>query len=267
MSRHRRASGLAPHTCPPARPIDRHARIYDWPVSELRVIDLGRMGYREAYDLQTALVEEVLAARAAGRPELGRLLLVEHDPVVTVSRRKTAAANLLATPEALTEAGVAVEPTDRGGDITYHGPGQLVVYPILDLNALMLRLHEYMRLLEQSVIDALAEWGVEGRRDPEATGVWVEHHGRLAKIAAMGVRVRRWVSMHGLALNVEPDLRHFQFIVPCGLAGRPVTSLREVISERTPSLAEAKDAVVASLKRQIAAAASQAASHRDAASG
>lgn len=228
----------------------------------LRVVELERMGYREAYGLQRAHVEEVLAGRDAGEPEWGRMLLVEHNPVVTVSRRKGAAAHLLAGEAELAAAGVAVEPTDRGGDITYHGPGQLVAYPILDLNALMLRLHDYMRLLEQSVIDTLAGFGVEGVRDAGATGVWVEQDGELLKIAAMGVRVRRWVSMHGLALNVDPDLSHFGLIVPCGLAGRGVTSLREVLEERCPSMAETKAGLVRALEARLGEAAGRAAAHR-----
>src|SRR5262249_23731675 len=160
---------------------------------------------------------------------------VEHDPpVITVTPR--AGVNLLASPEALAAAGIEVEETDRGGDITYHGPGQLVVYPILDLNLLKLRLHEYMRMLAAAVIDTCAAFGVRARRDVCATGVWVPRGdadasngtcGSLtdAKICAMGVRVRRWVTMHGLALNVTTDLSHFSHIVPCGLVGRPVTSL------------------------------------------
>ena len=226
------------------------------------MIDLGRMGYRGAYDLQCAHLEEVLAARAAGVPEWGRVLVVEHEPVITVSRRKGAREHLVATAAQLSDAGVAVEETDRGGDITYHGPGQLVVYPILDLNSLMLGLHDYMRLLEQAVIDACAVFGVEGRRDPEATGVWVDHHGVMSKVAAMGVRVRKWVSMHGLALNVEPDLSHFQLIVPCGLAGRPVTSLREVLGSDAPAMDEVKGAVVEALRRLASAAGERAIAHR-----
>jgi lipoyl(octanoyl) transferase len=228
----------------------------------LRVIDLGRMGYRGAYEVQCAHVEEVLAARAAGTPEWGRVLVVEHEPVITVSRRKGAREHLVATAAQLSEAGVAVEETDRGGDITYHGPGQLVVYPILDLNSLMLGLHDYMRLLEQAVIDACAVFGVKGERDAGATGVWVDHHGVMSKVAAMGVRVRKWVSMHGLALNVEPDLSHFQLIVPCGLAGRPVTSLRELLGGEGPSMDEVRGVLVGALERLVVESAERARAHR-----
>ena len=226
------------------------------------MIDLGRMGYRGAYELQCAHLEEVLAARAAGTPEWGRVLVVEHEPVITVSRRKGAREHLVATAAQLSDAGVAVEETDRGGDITYHGPGQLVVYPILDLNSLMLGLHDYMRLLEQAVIDACAVFGVKGVRDAGATGVWVDHHGVMSKIAAMGVRVRKWVSMHGLALNVEPDLSHFQLIVPCGLAGRPVTSLRELLGEGCASMDEVRSVLVGALERLVVERAERARAHR-----
>ncbi|HZW06355.1 MAG TPA: lipoyl(octanoyl) transferase LipB, partial [Phycisphaerales bacterium] len=175
----------------------------------IEVFDLGRVGYRSAYGRQVAEVDRVLASRGepeSGRPAgslLGVLLLVEHDPVITVSNRPSAAANLTASAAALARAGVAVEPTDRGGDITYHGPGQLVAYPILDLNRVRggVRLHDYMRLLEQTVIDTLAAYGIASQREAGATGVWVGER-PASKIAAMGVRVKRWVSMHGLALNV-----------------------------------------------------------------
>jgi lipoyl(octanoyl) transferase len=206
----------------------------------LPVIDLGRMAYEPAYQAQVAHLEEVMAAREAGAPIPGYLLLVEHEAVVTISRRAGAADHLLASPELLARHGVNVAETDRGGDITYHGPGQLVVYPILDLNVLNLGLHEYMRLLEQAVIDTCATYGVEGHRDATATGVWVRSsiHGMDAKIAAMGVRVRRWVSLHGLALNVTTNLEHFGLIVPCGLAGRPVTSLKQQLGDACPTFGD-----------------------------
>lgn len=221
----------------------------------VRVIDVGRIAYAEAYAMQCAHYEEVLAAREGGAPEGGRVLLVEHDPpVITITRRAGAASHLLATEEMLRRAGVTVAETDRGGDITYHGPGQLVVYPILDLNVFHLRLHDYMRLLEQAVIDTIGGFGVVGVRDASATGVWVPRGEGLtgaAKICAMGVRIRRWVSMHGLALNVTTNLQHFQLIVPCGLAGRPVTSLQAELGERSPSMDTVKSALVANLQRLL----------------
>ncbi len=210
----------------------------------------------------------VLAARDAGRPVPGTVILVEHDPVITVSNRPSARDNLLATPEMLARAGVSVARTDRGGDITYHGPGQLVVYLILDLNLLNLGLHEYMRLLESAVIDACAAFGVGADREEKATGVWVTlpANGGVAKVAAMGVRVKRWVSMHGLALNVTTNLEHFDLINPCGL-GRPVTSLSRLLGEACPGMAEVKRVLSTNLERRIEAAFASAAAKRATAAG
>jgi lipoate-protein ligase B len=204
--------------------------------------DLGRVPYAEALALQRELHAEVVAGRdqEAGA-STSFLLLLEHDPpVITVSGRKSAGQHLIATPAQLAREGVEVAETDRGGDITYHGPGQLVVYPILDLNRLGLRLHGYMRFLEQVVIDTLGQFGIEGVRDPSATGVWV----RGSKICAMGVRVSRWVSMHGLALNVTTNLRHFDLIVPCGLVGRSVTSMERELGANCPPMDAVRRAFV-----------------------
>lgn len=196
------------------------------------------MSYAEAYAIQNARHAEVLALRDTDR--IGRVLLVEHDPVITVTRRPGVSGHVVATPELLRRAGVEVAETDRGGDVTYHGPGQLVVYPIVDLNRLNCRIVEYLRVLEEVVIGSLAELGIPGHRDAGATGVWVDDAGRSAKVCAMGVRVRRWVTMHGLALNVDPDLAHFGLIVPCGLHGRDVTSLRRIMGEASPSMDRVK---------------------------
>lgn len=218
----------------------------------LHISDLGRLPYGPACDLQVAAHARVLASRespdsgnaevlSGGAGAVGELLLVEHEPVVTISNRATAEGNLLASPELLARSGVEVARTDRGGDITYHGPGQLVAYPILDLNALNLGLHDYMRLLEDSVIAVCARYGVETVRDPKATGVWTVRDGLPdAKIAAMGVRVRKWVSMHGLALNVSTNLDHFDLIVPCGLVGRQVTSLERELGAKCPPMDDVK---------------------------
>ena len=226
------------------------------------------MAYAEAFELQRRLQLEVIASRETSDEGRMHLLLVEHDPpVITISRRKSARSNLVATPRMLEDAGVELAETDRGGDITYHGPGQLVVYPILDLNVLNLRLHSYLRFLEQVVIDTIKKFGVEGQRDSEATGVWVggesigegieasgqqgikDRGGRVgdsssSKICAMGVRVSRWVTMHGLALNVHPDHSHFDLIVPCGLAGRTVTSLRQELEKACPAMSDVKSTIV-----------------------
>ena len=234
---------------------------------DLRVRDLGRMPYAEAFSLQKRLQQEVIEARARGA-SLGHLVLVEHHPpVITISRRKTARRHLVATDEQLAGAGVEIAETDRGGDITYHGPGQLVVYPILDLNALRLRIHSYMRFLEQIVIDTLVEFGIQGQRDKCATGVWVgggtteESHGlesvgvgKPQKICAMGVRVSRWVSMHGLALNVTTNLDHFDLIVPCGLVGRTVTNMQQKLGDACPSMDQVKRAILAQFRKAITCA-------------
>ncbi len=215
------------------------------------LVDLGRMAYAPAFERQRALHDAIVASREAGAPRIGTLVLVEHDPpVITVSRRPEARGHLLASGELLARHGVEVAETDRGGDITYHGPGQLVAYPIFDLNTLGLNLHAYMRMLEQAVIDTCSEVGVRTVRDPGATGVWtVGSTGEAqAKIAALGVRVRRWVTMHGLALNVSTNLEHFDFIVPCGLAGRSVTSLERELKS-TVQMEAVKASLVGALSR------------------
>ncbi len=222
------------------------------------------MPYAKAFALQKRLQQEVIEARARGA-SLGHVVLVEHHPpVITISRRKKARRHLVATDEQLAGAGIEIVQTDRGGDITYHGPGQLVVYPILDLNVLRLRIHGYMRFLEQIVIDTLAEFGIQGQRDKCATGVWVgggtteESHGlesvglfKPKKICAMGVRVSRWVSMHGLALNVTTNLDHFDLIVPCGLVGRTVTTMQRELGDACPSMDEVKRAILAQFRKAI----------------
>lgn len=222
----------------------------------VRVIDLGPMGYAQAYKVQLDHHAEVLAAREAGQASPGVLLLVEHDPpVITMTKRPEAKGHLIANAEALRLAGVEVVETDRGGDITFHGPGQLVVYPILDLNVYSLGLHDYMRLLESAVIDTVGTFGVTGQREPGATGVWVPQSPQLpaSKICAMGVRVRRWVSFHGLALNVTTNLDHFGLIVPCGLTGRKVTSLQRELGARCPSMIDVKRALIRSIDSALCA--------------
>ena len=176
--------------------------------------ELGRMGYREAFDLQRRLVEE----RKAGLiPD--QLLLVEHPHVITLGRNGHMA-NLLAGEDVLRRAGVQFEHTDRGGDITYHGPGQIVGYPIFDLREWKRDVVAYVRAIEQALIDALGEFGISAGRVDKCTGVWVDGK----KIAAIGVHIGRWVTSHGFALNHSTDLSFFQYIVPCGLT-KPVTSM------------------------------------------
>ena len=220
-------------------------------------IDLGTISYAKAYLIQKETHERVVAARPAmsapfsAQLRAGVIYFLEHDPaVVTVSRRIDARKNVLFSPEQLAQRGVECVETDRGGDVTWHGPGQLVVYLILDLNRLGLRVNGYLRMLEGVVIETLGDFGVVGERDPDATGVWV--NGR--KICAMGVRLSRWVSMHGIALNVNPDLRQFDLIVPCGLVGRGVTSLESELAAKTPTLAVVKKALTFRLNSALSAA-------------
>ncbi len=179
--------------------------------------DLGRVGYAAAFDLQRRLAER----RKRGEiPD--QFLIVEHPHVVTMGRNGRAD-HLLASPELLARAGIEFHQTDRGGDVTYHGPGQIVGYPILDLREWKRDVVAYVRAIEQVIIDTIAVWGIQGIRDPQATGVWVNG----AKVCAIGVHISRWVTTHGFALNLDTDLRYFQYIVPCGLT-RPVTSLRQL---------------------------------------
>jgi lipoyl(octanoyl) transferase len=179
------------------------------------LVNLGRMGYASALQLQHDLVER----RKRGEiPD--QLLIVEHPHVITMGRNGHAE-NLLASPEILERSGIELHYTDRGGDVTYHGPGQLVGYPIVDLREWKRDVVAYLRALEQVLIEALAVFGIKGVRQPGATGVWVNG----AKVAAIGVHISRWVTSHGFALNLDTDLDYFKYIVPCGLT-QPVTSMR-----------------------------------------
>ena len=176
--------------------------------------ELGRTDYGTALELQRQLIAE----RQQGLiPD--QLLLLEHPHVITLGRNGKAA-NLLASGEVLSRAGIAFYPTDRGGDVTYHGPGQLVGYPIMDLREWQRDVGAYVRAVEQTIIDTLADYGISAGRIPKLTGVWVDDR----KIAAIGVHISRWVTSHGFALNVSTDLSYFQYIVPCGLT-KPVTSM------------------------------------------
>lgn len=214
------------------------------------VENLGVLPYAEAFALQRRVRDEVVAG---GRE---RLLVVEHPPVITMPDRPQAQAHILASPERLDREGVEVQITDRGGDVTYHGPGQLVVYPILRLRDHGLNLGKYMRLLEAVVIDTLDAFGIRGHRREGATGVWVEREGQgVAKICALGVRIGRNVTMHGLALNITTNLGHFDLIVPCGLAQRDVTSMEQLLGDQTPS----REAVVTCMMRVFAERLSEAA--------
>jgi lipoate-protein ligase B len=207
---------------------------------QLEIKDLGKRAYLPTLELQRKVQQEVIENRTTHNSTPFRLLLVEHDPpVITISRRASAKDHLLSTESELERAGIQLCETDRGGDITYHGGGQLVGYPIFDLNVLSLRLHGYMRFLEQTIIEVLQHFGIQAQKDSCGRGVWVDD----AKICAMGVRISRWVSMHGFALNVSPNMEHFSTIIPCGLTGKQVTSMHQILGEQCPSMEEVKQVV------------------------
>jgi len=188
-------------------------------VRQLEVIDLGNMGYRDALDAQQQVVEQ--RKRGEGRDTL---LFVEHSHVVTTGRNAKAH-HVLASEDILARTGIGFFETDRGGDVTYHGPGQIVGYPILDLREWRRDVRAYFRGVEQSLIEALRKFGIAATRIPEPgyEGVWVDG----AKIAAIGIHISRWITSHGFALNVDTDLSYFKYIVPCGLT-KPVCSVRSV---------------------------------------
>lgn len=203
-----------------------------WP--RCLAVTLGRWDYQAAWDLQAALVR---ARLQEALPDL--LLLVEHPHVYTVGRGGDGR-HILWNPERLREKGVRVYHVDRGGDVTYHGPGQAVGYPIVSLRERGLDPHRYLRDLEEVLIRTLADYGIRGTRVPGMTGVWVDN----AKVAAIGVKFTRAVTSHGFALNVNTDLSYFQGIVPCGLTNRAVTSMQALLG-RPVAMAEVHQALTA----------------------
>jgi lipoyl(octanoyl) transferase len=201
---------------------------------ELAISRLGLVSYAEALALQESLVVE----RKAGRiPDT--LLLLQHPHVITLGVRKGGASHILASADQLAASGVEVFDTGRGGDVTYHGPGQIVAYPILDLRPDRQDVHRYVRDLEEVMIRTCGEFTVEAGRMAGLTGVWV--HGN--KIGAIGVRISRWITSHGFAFNVDTDLEFFRLIVPCGIADRGVTSLSK-LTATIPSLPRVEEVVV-----------------------
>ena len=184
----------------------------------------GFVRYEEALRIQherRVAVEEGRCGNA--------LFLLEHAPVITLGRSHHPE-NLLRTPEELREMGIDVCETDRGGDVTYHGPGQLIAYPVLNLNLWNPAIRPYLRALEEVLIRQLALYGLKGERNEGYTGVWVGG----AKVAAIGIGVHNWVTSHGIALNVDPDMSNFKLIVPCGIADKPVTSLKALLGQAPP---------------------------------
>ena len=228
--------------------------------------DLGTMDYKECWDLQQSLFDASVARKSAGSSpvpgignnpdDAGTILLVEHPPVYTLGKSGHAE-NLLVAREALEAMGARFFHIDRGGDITFHGPGQLVCYPILDLERIGIGLREYIDTLEEAVIRTVAEYGIAAGRIAGASGVWIDPEGRRPrKICAIGVRSSRFITMHGFALNVSTDLEWFTRINPCGFTDRGVTSIASETGLR-PSMQEVKRTVVrklaAALRCEIAA--------------
>ena len=196
---------------------------FDEEMTEALQVDLGLIGYAEARELQ----KRVVAARKAGAIA-DVLLLCEHPPVITLGRSGKRE-NLLASEHVLRQKGVEFHASDRGGDITYHGPGQIVGYPILNLGAIRRDVVWYVRMLEEAMIRATAEFGITAERVGGKTGIWVRAGSTEEKLAAIGVHISRWVTSHGFAYNVSTDLRNFDLIVPCGIADRKATSLEKLL--------------------------------------
>ena len=200
------------------------------------VCRIGRMAYQQAFELQTRLVNRLAGERAG---DWGYLLLVEHPATFTMGR-SASRDNVLASEDELAAAGAILVETNRGGDVTFHGPGQVVAYPILHLTSDPPEVHGYLRRLEETLIRAIAHFGVVAGRKPGLTGVWVGEE----KVAAIGVAIRRWITYHGIALNVSVDLSYFRLIHPCGIRDRGVTSLERILS-RPVEMEEAQAALTA----------------------
>jgi lipoyl(octanoyl) transferase len=205
----------------------------------LLTTDLGLLSWSDAYALQ----QRIVAARKAGAID-DVLLFCEHPHVLTLGRNASQK-NLLASENVLRQKNVELRETNRGGDITYHGPGQLVGYPILNLDPIRRDVHWYVRTLEEAMIRASADFGISAYRIPGKTGIWVRPPGNIPeeKLAAIGVHISRWVTSHGFAYNVSTDLRYFDLIIPCGIADRKASSLEKLL-QRNVSLGEVKPRLI-----------------------
>ena len=207
---------------------------------EVSFEDLGFRDYKAVWDYQEERFQEILDIKIQNRrqgktdPTPNYFLFVEHPHVYTLGKSGDEG-NLLVSGQQLTEKGAQFYRINRGGDITYHGPGQVVGYPILDLDNFFTDIHKYLRLLEEMIILTLSEYGLQGERSKGETGVWLEvGTPRARKICAMGVRASRWVTMHGFALNVNTDLSYFDLMIPCGIRGKGVTSLSRELGRHIP---------------------------------
>ena len=213
---------------------------------QIIVKDLGHKDYKETWDYQESLFEEIVELKRKNRAENTDLptpnyfLFVEHPHVYTLGKSGHME-NLLIDEAALAKKGASFYKINRGGDITYHGPGQIVGYPIIDLENFFTDIHKYLRSLEEVIIRTLADYGIKGERSEGETGVWLDVGTPFArKICAMGVRASRWVTMHGFALNVNTDLGYFDNIIPCGIRGKAVTSLNVELSKEKVNTEEVK---------------------------
>jgi len=202
--------------------------------------NLGQKAYQETWDYQTELLQETIKTKFSNRqngtqlPTENHFLFVEHPPVYTLGKSGDLS-NLLLNEKQLEEKGITFYKINRGGDITFHGPGQIVGYPILDLENFFTDIHKYLRLLEEVIILTIAEYGLTGTRSEGETGVWLDVGTPFArKICALGVRASRWVTMHGFALNVNTNLGYFDHIIPCGIRGKAVTSMHAELGKEIP---------------------------------
>lgn len=201
----------------------------------IKIIDLGLVSYEEALQVQSELHEELNLFNKEGseikfHSFIGYIILCEHPHVYTIGTSGVDS-HFLIDEKRLLEINASIYRANRGGDITYHGPGQLVVYFILDLNYICLDLHKYLRLLEEIVIEALEAFEIKAGRINSLTGVWIKEEEMDRKICAIGIRVKNWVTMHGIALNVNTDLSYFDHIVPCGIRNKGVTSMRHILNQ------------------------------------
>ena len=237
---------------------------------EVKFLQLGTIDYQEAWDFQEKLFAEILEIKKNNRngspeeekPTPNYLIFCQHPHVYTLGKSGSEN-NLLINEDFLKAKGATFYKINRGGDITYHGPGQLVGYPIFDLDNFFTDIHKYLRLLEEAVILTLAEYDLVAGRIPGLTGVWLDHEKQLRprKICAMGVKCSRWVTMHGFALNVNTDLDYFNYIVPCGITDKAVTSLQKELG-REISMTEVEEKMIRHLSQLFEATITETADER-----
>jgi lipoyl(octanoyl) transferase len=229
------------------------------PNKKVKFIELGLKDYQEAWDYQVSLFEKTLAVKSENRNLPAEqqkatdnyLLFCEHPHVFTLGKSGDEK-NLIISKEELNAVHATYHHINRGGDITYHGPGQIVGYPILDLENFFTDIHKYMRLMEESVIQTLKEYNIEAGRIAGLTGVWIDftNERKARKICALGVKTSRWVTMHGFAFNINPDLRYFAYIVPCGIQDKAVTSLEKELGKKV-DIREAQEILKEKFRQQF----------------